>query len=289
MWLSAWAFVILRTLPAKGLRNALAELEASKDSAYALARERDQAEAAARMRATFMANMSHELRTPMNGVLGMIDLVLDSPLDDEQRQYLQLAHGSAQNLLHLLNDILDVSKIDAGKLTVQHAEVDLPGALQHVVTTMGQGAQQKGLPLRLQLEPSTPAKGFTDEARLRQILVNLVGNAIKFTSKGAVTVSASGTQQDGVPWLCVAVRDTGIGVAPDRLDRIFDAFTQADDSTTRSFGGTGLGLTISRQLAELLGGSLTAESTLGMGSVFQLRLPLQVPARRSTDQPKSRS
>lgn len=283
IWLSGWTFVVLRTLPARALTDALQELDASKDAAFAVARERDQAEAAARMRASFMANMSHELRTPMNGVLGMIDLVLDSPLEDEQREYLKLAHTSAENLLRLLNDILDFSKIDAGKLTIQRTEVQLHIALQQLVATMTQAAHAKGLALNLALDASVPAQGYTDEARFRQILVNLVGNAIKFTSLGGVTIQVKGEPRSEGTWLNVAVIDTGIGVAPERLASIFEAFTQADDSTTRSFGGTGLGLTISRQLAELMGGTLTAESTPGQGSTFLLSLPLQTPARRSTD------
>ncbi|MCX6626916.1 MAG: ATP-binding protein, partial [Candidatus Solibacter sp.] len=218
-----------------------------------------------------LANMSHEIRTPMNGVIGMISLVLDRTQAPEDREQLLVAQNAAQALVTLLNDILDLSKMEAGKLTIEAIVCDLPALARDCLRMFEFAVREKELELRLELAPGCPVWVRADPVRLRQILVNLVGNAIKFTAAGSVTVLL--TPRDG-DLLCFEVRDTGIGIAEGKLHSIFDAFTQADGSHTRQYGGTGLGLTITRRLAHLMGGRLWAESEPGQGSRFFVELAL---------------
>ncbi len=244
--------------------------------------EKDYAEAASFAKSEFLANMSHELRTPMNGIIGFTELVLTTDLKKTQREYLQNVNKSAYNLLAIINDILDFSKIEAGKLIIDDSEFKLAELIEETIDILSIKAQEKNLELICNIDPGLPSQFLGDQARIRQILVNLMGNAIKFTAKGEILVTvaeeALSYEKDGKKFMNIAisVKDTGIGVAKEKIGEIFDSFTQADSSTTRKFGGSGLGLTISRSLAELMGGSLRAESEYGKGSVFTLRLSLEI-------------
>jgi signal transduction histidine kinase/DNA-binding response OmpR family regulator len=243
---------------------------------------KDAAEAGNRARSEFMANISHELRTPMNGIIGFSDLLLTTPLQEMQREYVQYVSKSAYSLLSIINDILDFSKIEAGKFFFENAAFDIGELVGDVVDILSIKAFEKQLELICDIDPSLPFRVWGDPLRIRQILVNLLGNAIKFTDTGEVSVtvrsSAEAVEKEGKRYLPlqITVRDTGIGIPAEKIHRIFESFTQADSSTTRKYGGTGLGLTISKSLAELMNGRLTAESQNGEGSVFRLELQLEI-------------
>ncbi|MGQ0554556.1 MAG: ATP-binding protein [Nitrospiraceae bacterium] len=241
-------------------------------SDVALRRAKEAAEESTRAKGIFLATMSHELRTPMNGVLGCTQLLKDTSLTDQQRELIETMHRSADALLTLVNDILDFSKIEAGKMTLEVADVNLRSLICDVTTLTEGLASKKGLTVSVQIDPDVPEEFRGDPIRLRQILFNLVGNAIKFTERGRVTVAVSlkqrraeGSDSVVLQW---RIQDTGIGLTPEQQACLFQAYAQADASTTRKFGGTGLGLMICHQLVQLMGGAITVESSIGQGSTF---------------------
>jgi CheY-like chemotaxis protein len=240
--------------------------------------------------------MSHEIRTPMNGVLGMTELLLDTSLSEIQRRYVRNVHHSGEALLHIIDDILDFSKIEAGKMQLDVVDFEVRRIVAEVIELMGTRARAKGLDLKCSIDHDVPPALRGDPGRLRQVLVNLVGNAVKFTERGevAVNVSCDGAAAEGEEGTgCIlhfAVRDSGIGISTEGQARLFRAFSQADGSTSRRFGGTGLGLVISKQLIELMGGEIEIESRVGAGSTFRFTVPcttgeIQAPSEKREERP----
>jgi len=264
------------------LRNQTLELEdVVRDRTAALQLALEEAKAATRAKSDFLAVMSHEIRTPLNGIIGIADLLTLSALDDEQRAHLNLLCTSSQSLLSLINDILDFSKIEAGHLVMEEKEFDPAMELQSTAAIFRPMAEAKGLTVEVEVD-DLPREVLGDSHRLRQIVSNILSNAIKFTSQGRVLVRGAGKRQDADHWrLDIAVTDTGIGIPPGAIPRLFNPFSQADTSTTRKFGGTGLGLAICKRLVEAMGGQISVESDAG-GSTFRFHAVVKAAAARAS-------
>ncbi len=281
---------------ARHINNLATELDSAsreqREAIHQLTQAREEAEQANRAKSDFLAMMSHELRTPMNGVLGMLQLLETTEMNQEQAEYSALAIESTEHLLKVINDILDFSRIERGALELERIPFSLTELLQDSIQVFQHSAQQRGLYLRL--ENPTDLESFEvqgDPTRIRQILVNLLGNALKFTEEGGIRIETQWQPLDSeVLWFTCAVRDSGIGIVQQRLEHMFNAFQQADNSISRRYGGTGLGLSIARTLAERMGGTLHAISEEGAGSVFTLEIPLPFSRRNmESPQPKKRS
>ncbi len=272
-----WVFANAVPAPSEGdvlgYIGTVTDVTERRAQAAALEKARQEAEAAALAKSLFLANMSHEIRTPLNAVIGMTSLLLETPISEEQKDFAQTIRASGEALLSIINDILDYSKIDLGRLELERQPFDLRRTVEDALDLLAPSAAEKGLNLAYFIEESTPGTLIGDVTRLRQVLVNLISNAVKFTHHGEVVVSIeSETLKSGVHRIHFAIKDTGIGIAKERMPHLFQSFTQVDPATTRKYGGTGLGLAISKRLAELMGGTAWAESEPGVGSTFHFTI-----------------
>ncbi|HEY1778533.1 MAG TPA: ATP-binding protein [Solirubrobacteraceae bacterium] len=270
----------LAPLPLLGLvamfaRERRQRLESLIELNGAYRRARDEAVEASNTKSAFLRNVSHEIRTPMNGVMGMTELLLQTPLNDEQRTYAEQVEQSGEHMLTIINDILDISQIETGRVELEVDEFDLYECVERACVPAGLEAHAKGVALDIEVDPEAPRRVRGDGARVRQVLMNLVGNAVKFTAEGSVRVRVVPRSEPTVNGVRFEVVDTGIGIAPAMLERMFEPFVQADGSTTRKYGGNGLGLSIAKELVELMGGLIGAESDVDQGSTFWVELPME--------------
>src|SRR5436190_6643415 len=282
MWIAQTTHLIVEGGAAIGAEAIARDVTHRKEFEDDLARTRDSALESSRLKSEFLANMSHEIRTPMNGIIGMTSMLADTRLDQEQRHFVRRIRESADSLLSIINDILDFSKLEARKIEIDAVDFELNPLIEGVLDLFVEATQSKDLELSLIIEPDVPAFFHADSVRLRQILINLIGNAVKFTAQGEVSLKVNLVSQSQAPTVCrFEITDTGIGIPPEAQARLFNAFVQADGSTTRRIGGTGLGLAISKQLVEAMDGQIGVDSSPGKGSAFWFTLPVSKLAKSS--------